>query len=791
MQPVSPARAQTCAARPRRRKLMSIVSAILALTAVLGATSARAEGACPNEAFRSELHSGQLPDCRAYELVTPAYKQGAFLTGVFAISENGSHLIGSSFGVFAGTEGDSLGQGTGLLGATYEFAGPSERSGWTASSLEPPTSAFQNNGMFDASADLSTTLWELGRRKISAAGAPQGDVRCPLEEAQPEGVTDFYIERPRGTFTLVGPPTPEPCAPNVTRYKYIGGSSDLSHILFSTQAGFRWPFDETANGSSTLYEYVDTGNTRPSLVGLRPGSSTKLVSDCGTRLGSSAPPEVSEPEEVKGSMYNAISASGERIFFTAVGEDDRPCGAPQPPVDDLFVREEPASGEPPQTVPISCPEGSNSCADANFEGASQDGSKVFFTSTHKLLEGASEDKTEGDSAVGVGTPPNEKKGCQQTEGSGGCNLYEDELNGSGTALTQKLVLVSGGSTSPRVQGVARISEDGSHIYFVAQGKLTNDNVEGKEPSPGDDNLYVYHEGHTSFIATLPPSDSAEWTRADDRRVQVSRDGSLLVFTSREDLTGEHVTSGIEQVFEYNAETEKLVRVSIGENGYDNDNRTPVHGSDIVDGPLLSYAYSTGDSPTQAEDVLAPGDTLTPQSSMVFFISPDALVPQALNDQVDSLGELVPNIYEYRAGQVYLISDGHDTSTVDASVGVSLLGSDASGNNVFFTTSDSLVGQDTDTEQDVYDARVGGGSSPPASVPGCSGEGCRGALGVTPILMAPGSMSQQPELNMTPVVSQPKPDAKTKVRKKAKQKHRKAKKASRDRSRAKIHVRGGR
>src|SRR4029077_17814828 len=139
----------------------------------------------------------------------------------------------------------------------------------------------------------------------------------------------------------------------------------------------------------TVYEYAGTGHTSPSLVGVTGGrGSTALVSDCGTRLGSGT------QEERNGSMYNAISASGDRIFFTAVGTDDHVCGARQPLVDELFARGEPSSGEP-QTVAISCPSGLTPCADANFEGASRDGSKVFFTSTQKLREGASDD-TSGD-----------------------------------------------------------------------------------------------------------------------------------------------------------------------------------------------------------------------------------------------------------------------------------------------------------------------------------------------------------------------------------------------------------
>ncbi len=759
-------------------------------------------GVCPNEALRSELHSGQLPDCRAYELVTPAYKEGQYLSAVFAVSQDGSHLLGSSLGVLPGAAGDGLGDGTSLLGATYELSRTSAQpASWTAVSLDPPRSMFRSNGVFDASADLTTTLWELGRHRITPPGVPPEATQCPAseggEELQPEGVTDLYHEGPAGTFVRVGPATPEPCESNEettgsAQYTYIGGSADLSRVLFSTQAGFRWPFDETVGEASTLYEYVGTGHVGPSLVGVV--EDGKLVSDCGTRLGSST---TNPKEQVpRGSMYNAISASGERIFFTAVGIDDQPCGAEQPEGDELFAREEtpmPGSGSPEMhTVPISCPEAlSPACADANFEGASNDGSKVFFTSTQKLLEGASEDSAGADSAVSVGPPSHEERGCARTVESGGCNLYEDELSGSGQTLTQKLVLVSGGGAEPqgaRVQGVARISEDGSHVYFVAKGRLTGKNAEGQEPLAGGDNLYVYErdarfpEGHTSFIAALSPSDEdADWARADDRQVQASWEGLYLVFTSVADLTREDVTAGEEQVFQYDAGTEALLRASVGQDGYGNDNRTPANGAAIAIGPPASYSYSHHDSPTQVDGVLAP------QEGAVFFTSPDALTPHALNDQTDTRGEPEPNVYEYRAGNVYLISDGHDESTVHSHVGVLLLGSDLTGDNVFFTTSDPLVSQDTDTQQDIYDARVDGGISPAASPPSCSDEEeCRGALGSTPALPEAGSALQPAELGLpiapSPATPLPKAKPKTKTKpkvKKGRRKHRKAMKASRE------------
>jgi hypothetical protein len=755
------------------RVAVAIACATVAAAGLLPAASASAEGPCPNEALRSELHSGQLPDCRAYELVTPAYKEGAFISSVFAVSLDGSHMLGASLGAFAGTNEDSLGNGN-LLGAKYEFS-HIDSGGWVASSLDPLPSDYRSNGLYDASVDLSSTLWELGA--LGRHG----------ESAQPEKVTDLYLEKPKSAFVEIGPATPEASGINQNRYSYLGGSEDLSHIYFTTSPGFNWPSDTTEGGRSTLYEYIGTHNAEPLLVGVRgSAASTELVSRCGTRLGSST------IEERNGSMYNAVSNDGARTFFTAVGEDDTNClggGSPvEPPVDELLVREELSSSslgpreastyvlsEPSPSLSYCSEAPSPPCADANFEGASWGGSIVIFTSTQKLLEGATEDSAPSDGAVETSA---EVKGCTRTTQPGGCNLYAYSFD----SAHRGLLLLSGGEAGAegaRVQGVARISEDGSHVYFVAKGKLTGvPNNQGYTAVDGMDNLYVFErdsrfpEGHTSFVATLSAADDTagngyqgDWSRADERPVLTSRNGRYLVFMSRSDLTHENVSPNRPQVFQYDAQTGSLVRASIGQEGYNDDGRTPVEGSRIVNGFPSGYAYSYSDSPTEADGVLAPED------GAVFFESPDALTPHALHDQPDARGSPMPNVYEYNAGSVYLLSDGRDTSTVNTGPGVQLLGSDATGSNVFFTTSDSLIAQDGDTEQDIYDTRVEGGFPTPTSPSSCAGEACRGALGVVTVPPTPGSATQAAEGGPPPTPASASPKPTVKVRSKHPKKRR--------------------
>jgi len=686
---------------------------------------AASAGACPNDELRSELRSGQLPDCRAYELVTPSFKEGAWPQMV-SISPDGQHVISANAGVFAGSEGDTFTQlGASVVGALYESS--RTPSHWVTSALSPPASVYQDPFIFYDSSDVG----------------PEGSLWGLAPNSGPYRVSSFYLERPRGTFVSIGPatvPTNTENNENPPGYEYEGASRDLSHVLFIVEPiAFRWPWDETTGGIS-LYEYVGTGNAEPSLVGVSGGAgSRKLISRCGTWLGSSG--------ETRGSVYNAVSESGDRVFFTAIS-----CGG-EPSVNEVFAREEVPGGQV-RTVPISEPSisycsGSPSppCENAHFEGASLDGSKVFFTTEQELQPGAR-----------------------------GRNLYEYDFNAPGAERIRRVSVPLSGEAE--VQGVSRISEDGSEVYFVAYGELTSTpNKLGEQAQPGDGakpgmpNLYAFDTttGETEFVATLAAGDSRDWRSEDSRLVEVSREGRFLVFQSSADLTHEGVSGAVPQVFRYDRETDILVRASIGQEGYNDDGRSLLYGAQLP----------AGREPVFSDTLDSEVGTRTPEDGAVFFSSPDALTPHALNDVTVSKkhGETVPvpNVYEYARGRVYLLSDGQDTSTVAEEPGVRLLGASASGGDAFFTTSDSLIGQDTDSQMDIYDARAMGGFPEPQVAAGCSEAACQGPLGAAPVLVAPGSATQAGEAPppaaggsaKAKVNAKPKPKAKAKVRRKTK------------------------
>jgi hypothetical protein len=673
-----------------------------------------------------------------------------------AIAAGGSRVVAGSLQCFAGAESCQGVRET--TGSPYAFTRTA--GGWVASSLAPSAKQFpiQTWGKYNA---------EQGTALFSAPTPPTGQ-------------DDFYARQFDGSVVDIGPLSPPENGPGVTTAEDTFGTvssetSDLSHIVFQQRPS---PWSVGAAKNASVYEYVGTGNAAPTVVGVSgPLGSTSPISACSTEFGGTLNGLGHNPQ-------GGLSADGRTAYFTASPDVvGCPASTPAPPVAELYARID--GGEPDaHTVSISEPQAlaggepdeeckNTECQqdierpanpgitnpnwrDGNFLAGSTDGSRVFFTSTERLTDAAGQDPSTIDTAF--------SQGCAKTTGANGCNLYLYDLN---RPAGHRLLDLSAGDSSgggPQVQGVLAISSDGSHVYFVAKGVLSAAaNARGLSAQAGGENLYVSDGQDVTFIAQLPETaqEANTWLGSPGGSANVTPDGRFLVFTSRSPLTSDVTrTDGARQVYRYDSQTGELIRVSTGQAGFNDNGNGGFGDAFIVAGTSTSIqAGPMRTDPTMSDD-----------GSFVFFESAIALTPHALNDvpigEQEGQTRYAENVYEYHEGRVSLISDGHDTSVegpeactvpVRRSSATCLLGSDASGHNVFFTTADPLVPSDTDTQLDIYDARIcepeDGNpciAQPPQPPPPCLGEACHGTPPATPPLLTPGSSTFNGAGNLTPL-----------------------------------------
>jgi hypothetical protein len=166
--------------------------------------------------------------------------------------------------------------------------------------------------------------------------------------------------------------------------------------------------------------------------------------------------------------------------------------------------------------------------------------------------------------------------------SGKPDLYECEIGetSSGLDCTLRDLTPGTGGRSAGVQGVVGNSADGGTLYFVATGVLTSTaNSRDEKAVDGADNLYMLHydsgsgkwEG-PSLIGVLSSEDAPDWrSEPAHQPTKVSSDGRYLTFMSNQPLTGydnHDASSGKadEEVFLLDAKTNRLVCASCNPSG---------------------------------------------------------------------------------------------------------------------------------------------------------------------------------------------------------------------------------
>jgi len=279
--------------------------------------------------------------------------------------------------------------------------------------------------------------------------------------------------------------------------------------------------------------------------------------------------------------------------------------------------------------------------------------------------------------------------------------------------------VSGGVVKPGL--AVGMSRDGRYVVFLSHSKLTDDATDLVVPM----NVYRY-DAQTGGLTLLGESDGigdgsndviaisddgntvyyngfAQTTDANNNPVTV--DGLTVWRNGQVHPVGDSVTYGYASpngrylvVFQGGANVVYL---------YDADARDLTCISCTLDGDGRG-----GQLPDPERNINNSHPRAVTDDGHAYFGTTQALLNVDHNQTND--------VYEYYRGRVTLLSPGDrdfDALLVDIS---------PDGSDVFFTTAEGLVGQDTDQAYDVYDARLGGGlaaQNPPAPNAPCAKSEC--------------------------------------------------------------------
>ncbi|HST41709.1 MAG TPA: hypothetical protein VLK58_19475, partial [Conexibacter sp.] len=257
---------------------MTLLAGMVALACSLClAPRASAADGCANAALRSGA-AGRLPDCRAWEQVSPVQKNGVDVVSTSAVAsvDGGDHVYFNAAGAFAGAES-----------VLYDTAYVSARGGdWTTRGTDP---ALTPTGLL---VKATLGLSEDGTKAVVVTSKA-------LAPGAIEGGSNLYVRdltQPSSYRLVVATDTPSLYA-NLTGFGgqggYHAGNDDLSAFAFTSATPL---LDEAPAGMSSLYLWHDgrlslasrlpdgTTPDLPNLLANTPSRDGRRISEDGTRI---------------------------------------------------------------------------------------------------------------------------------------------------------------------------------------------------------------------------------------------------------------------------------------------------------------------------------------------------------------------------------------------------------------------------------------------------------------------------------------------------------------------------
>jgi NHL repeat-containing protein len=752
-------------------------------------------GNCANEAIRQAQSSTYLPDCRAYEMVSPPDKnQGGVDQGgvlgqkLFSVSRDGDATAFCTTALFGDPPSEQ-----GYKCAPYvSRRGP---SGWATSDPFPRYCVRDIDGIgFGWQKTILSPDFD------HAIVQQPETTACEFPALHPTatlGAHNFYVEdltEDPVAYHLTSPRDAE-AFPGFLSATAAAGDDDFDHIVYASFANQTDPPDSPATNDkfSRIYEWARPGpDCTPSassydatiggclsLISKSPAGApftddSGLVGDYG--IGQSGNVVVS-----------SVSADGSRVYFAnSTAADDVPTLSEcLPGACELYMRENglqpqsPISGGQCTDAALACthhvsaPECQISCGAAesgdHFVWASPAGDIALFISCAKLTDASAASGGGCQASTSAPRAPLSYKLYRWDRNAPpGNRLIDLSIDGepaAGDSAPQPQnpdgVPISG--DQPHVVGVIGVSADetaapgsdaapGNTAYFVTGGQI----VSGEATGHG---LKLYRwrnnggDARVDYLGPYVPAHSQGVTGGGKGSQGALGEPSLLFDINASSLQATTTPDGsyltIKTIVAY-------------DRAADRDIDADIYRWSQVDGwtcvscqlPGVPSAGDVNSILTQLPGFDEP-NSRTPKiltsddGKQVFFSTPDALVPADVNGEVSCPiafdSELFgsgtiracDDVYEWNDGTLSLISTGAGSKP---SV---FLGASRDGESAFFYTQQRLVGWDVDLGADIYVARVGGGFQEPAAQPPiCEGESCRGGGSTAPDVSGAGSAAFQ-------------------------------------------------
>jgi hypothetical protein len=595
--------------------------------AALAFTPPSADASCPNEGLRTGFAS-VLPDCRAYELVSPPDSNGRSPVGISAWgwSDSGSsfpiHPITSSGeGIAFATHAVPVGAIGGLSGTVDVSEASRTPHGWEITRRLSPgedKAVFPQAG--GISADHQYSFTHVG--PLSGIAGTGGVLAA--------GGDAVYLGAPDGTFELVGLGTVNgtPLAEPLVQGNYI--SEGGKHVIFSTGDGpsgavycrvhgtacpvRRLADDAPPEGTGAVYDRAADGPT--AVVSLLPSDLTPDANEDAVYQGVSADgatvafrigttlyvrvPDGDDGHTLKASeanpIFGGLSADGHYLFYVTGGENG---------IIHRFNTETGADAE------------INPAAPAEMVNVSADGSHVYFISEVDIDGNGEEGK------------PNLYVWRGGSPALVAVVTAEDVEPGSTNALnnwTDWAVAPASQANPEPGPGAdpSRTTPDGTVFVFESRAGLTD--YENNNHSE----VYRYEEGEPE-LACLSCSPQVEPAESDahlenltlNRPATVihnlSADGKRVFFEAGDALVPEDI-DGINDIYEWHQEPASASTINLISTG-----RSP------------KYEPLSSGFPQPTPNVIY---AITPNGSDVVFLAQEELVPGAGSGGT-------PNLYDAR------------------------------------------------------------------------------------------------------------------------------------------------